>query len=145
MDVDAILDGGFDRSLSGLNVFHIGADQVKARLFVSDAVQNHSGKLHGGAIATLVDGIGTLAVMTADHFHRLGVTTDLHVSYVTAGVAGDSVLIEARVVSCGLMVAFVDVTLTSETRGHVIARGQMTKLLSNASASGRTPEASARR
>lgn len=60
-----MLTGGFDGSLSGLNVFHIDADQVKARLVVSDSVQ----KLHGGAIATRV------------------------------ATAGDTVLIEARVLS----------------------------------------------
>lgn len=135
MDMHAMLNKGFHRSLADLDVFHIGEDRVKARLVVHDSVQNFFGNLHGGAIATLVDDVGTFAVMAADHYHRAGVTTDLHVSYLSAGVAGDSVLIEAAVVSCGLTLAFVEVMLTSESRGEAIARGQMTKLLGAATTS----------
>ena len=143
MDVRAILNGGFDRSLGGLDVFDIGTGRVQARLVVGESVQNFFGKLHGGAIATLVDDIGTFAVMTADHYQRPGVTTDLHVSYLAAADAGDSVLVEAEVLSCGLSLAFVEVTLRRDPRGDVIARGQMTKLLGNVPASRPAPAARA--
>ena len=144
MDVHAMLKSGFDRSLTGLDVFHIGTGRVKARLIVRDSLKNFFGKLHGGAIATLVDDVGTFAVMTADYYHRPGITTDLHVSYLAAGTAGDSVLIEAEVISCGLTLAFVEVMLTSESRGNVVARGQMTKLFSDASAPRPAPKAIAK-
>jgi acyl-coenzyme A thioesterase 13 len=134
MDVRAILSTGFHRSLADLEIVHVGAGVVRARLVVRDAVQNFFGNFHGGAIATLVDDVGTFAVMAADHYHRPGVTTDLHVSYLKSATAGDAVLIEAAVVSCGLTLAFVEVTLTSESRGDAIARGQMTKLLGAAPA-----------
>jgi acyl-coenzyme A thioesterase 13 len=140
MDVKEILDKGFHRSLADLDVFHIGKDGVRARLAIGDSLRNFFGNLHGGAIATLVDDVGTFAVMAADHYHRAGATTDLHVSYVSTGAAGDSVLIEATIVSCGLTIAFVEVTLTSESGGEVIARGQMTKLLGAGSTPKRVPK-----
>ena len=140
MDVHAILSKGFHRSLADLDIFEIGVGRVKARLVVGAAVQNFFGTLHGGAIATLVDDVGSFAVMATDHFHRIGVTTDLHVSYFSAGAADDSILINASVASCGLSLAFVEVTLTSASRGNAIARGQLTKFLGPASASKSTSE-----
>jgi acyl-coenzyme A thioesterase 13 len=144
MDVGAMLNGGFDRSLTGLEVFEIGTGRIQARLVVGESVQNFFGKLHGGAIATLVDDIGTFAVMTADHYHRAGVTTDLHVSYLAPAETGASVLIEAEVLSCGLTLAFVEVTLRRESRGDMIARGRMTKLLGNVPAPRPAPAARAK-
>jgi acyl-coenzyme A thioesterase 13 len=129
MDVKEMLNRGFNRSLAGLDIFHVSTGRVRARLLIDDSVQNSLGRLHGGAVATLIDVVGTFAVMTTDHFHRLGVTTDLHVSFIGAGVAADTVVIDATVVSCGLTLAFVEVMLTSETRGTAIARGQMTTLV----------------
>lgn len=126
-----MLGSGFDRALAGLDVFEVAPGHVKARLVVGEAVQNFFGKLHGGAVATLVDDVGTFAIMATDHYGRAGVTTDLHVAYFAAAEPADVVLIEAEVLSCGLNVAFVEVTLRRDGRAEPIARGQMTKLLGN--------------
>lgn len=129
MDVKALLGTGFDRALAGLDLVEVGEGRVRACLVVTEAVQNFFGKLHGGAIATLVDDLGTVAVATADRYRRAGVTTDLHVSYLAAAEAGETVSIDAEVLRCGLNLAFVEVTLRRELRGEVLARGRMTKLL----------------
>lgn len=129
MDVKALLATGFDRALVGLDLVEVGEGRVRACLVVTEALQNFFGKLHGGAIATLVDDVGTVAVMTADRYRRAGVTTDLHVSYLAAAEAGETVSIDAEVLRCGLNLAFVEVTLRRELRGDVLARGRMTKLL----------------
>jgi acyl-coenzyme A thioesterase 13 len=102
---------------------------VRARFPVGEPVRNFLGSLHGGAIATAVDDVGTFAVMAADHYHRHGVTTDLHISYFRPGAPDDAILVEAKVSATGLTMAFVRVTLTSESRGEAIAQGQMTMLL----------------
>lgn len=137
MDAKMLLQAGFDRALSGLELFEFSEGRARARLTVNDSVKNYLGTLHGGAIATLVDDIGTIAVFTADRYRRVGVTTDLHVSYLGAARADESVLIEAEVLQCGLNMAFVEVTLRREPRGELIARGLMTKFLGN----GRQPQA----
>ena len=131
LDVKVLLGTGFDRSLVGLELVEIGEGRVRACVVVTEALQNFFGKLHGGAIATLVDDIGTVAVVTADRYRRAGVTTDLHVSYLSAAEAGETVSIDAEVLRCGLNLAFVEVTLRSELRGDVLARGRMTKLLAS--------------
>jgi acyl-coenzyme A thioesterase 13 len=131
LDVKALLETGFDRVLVGLELVEIGEGRVRASVVVTEALQNFFGKLHGGAIATLVDDIGTIAVVTADRYRRAGVTTDLHVSYLAAAEAGETVSIDAEVLRCGLNLAFVEVTLRSELRGDVLARGRMTKLLTS--------------
>jgi len=129
MDIKNILQAGFDRTLVGLDVFEIGSGRVWARINVSEAVENFFGVLHGGAIATLVDDIGSIAIITADHYNRPGVTTDLNLSYFVPAKTGDSVLIEAEVLMCGLTLAFADVTLRREQDGKMLARGRMTKFL----------------
>lgn len=140
MDVKALLGTGFDRTLAGLDLVEIGEGRVQACLAVTEAVQNFFGKLHGGAIATLVDDIGTIAIVTVDRYRRAGVTTDLHVSYLAAAEAGDTVLIDAKVLRCGLNLAFVEVQFRREPRGEMIACGRMTKLLGSDTALKLTPE-----
>jgi acyl-coenzyme A thioesterase 13 len=135
MDPKAMLETGFHHSLHGLDVFEINRGRVRAHLAVNESLMNFFGKLHGGAVATLVDDVGTLAVVTADHFRRAGLTTDLQISYLTPAELGDPLLIEADTLQCGLTLAFVEVTLRHELRKRLIARGRMTKLLGNTNAS----------
>jgi acyl-coenzyme A thioesterase 13 len=124
-----VMQGGFDRVLAGLEVLSSEPGRVVARLLVDEPVQNMFGRLHGGAIATLVDDVGTLAIVSADGDRRPGVSVDLNVSYVGAGRPVEPVLIEAQVLKSGRSLAFVEVTLRHEGDGSLIARGRMTKLL----------------
>ena len=121
--------GGFDKSLVGLEVVDAHAGKATLRIIVCTAVQNLGGNLHGGAIATLVDDAGTLAIMTADKDGRPGVTTDLNVSYLAAGRAGEVVLAVAEVLKVGRTLAFVTVDVRSEQSGRLLAQGRMTKFL----------------
>ena len=123
---------GFDTSLPGVELLSIGDGQAEVRIAVQAAVQNWGGTLHGGAIATLVDNIGTLAIMAADREGRPGVTTDLNVSYFSAAPSGSVVRVAGRTVKCGRTLAFVEVDLFLETegeRGQHLAQGRMTKFL----------------
>ena len=96
---------------------------------VTTGVQNLGSNLHGGAIATVVDDAGTIAIMTADPDNRPGVTTDLNVSYFSAGKSGDAILIDASVLKTGRTMAYVSVDLRREKDGKLIAQGRMTKYL----------------
>ncbi len=126
-DVQKITSVGFDRALEGLELLSLEDGVARARLPVSGAVQNPLGTLHGGAIATLVDDIGTLAIMSADAESRPGVTTDLSVSYLRAAPAGAEVTIEGKAAKTGRSLAFVEVELQCE--GKVMALGRMTKFM----------------
>jgi acyl-coenzyme A thioesterase 13 len=120
---------GFSRALTGLAIIQGSEGGVRARIPVSEAVQNLFGTLHGGAIATLVDDIGTLAIVSADRERRLGVTTDLNVSYFAPGKAGSAILVEAKVLKIGNTLSTVTVDLRREEDGMLIAQGRMTKYL----------------
>lgn len=54
MNMENILQTGFDRALLGLKIVESGAGKASARLVVSEAVQNYFGVLHGGAIARAI-------------------------------------------------------------------------------------------
>jgi acyl-coenzyme A thioesterase 13 len=117
----------FDRSLVDLELVDAGGGRARARLPVSLGVQNLGGSLHGGAVATLVDVVGTVAIMSADAQGRPGVTTDLNVSYFAAGKG--VVVAEAVVLKAGRTLAFVAVDVKREDDGVLIAQGRMTKHL----------------
>lgn len=121
--------GGFDRTLVGLEVLDCEAGRATLRITVGPPVQNLGGNLHGGAIATIVDDAGTLAIMSADKDGRPGVTTDLNVTYLSAAKSGQAVRIEAKVLKTGRTMAYVSVDLVRESDGALLAQGRMTKFL----------------
>jgi acyl-coenzyme A thioesterase 13 len=120
---------GYDRSLTGMEMLEVSGGKARVRLPVSEAVQNPNGALHGGAVATLVDVVGTLAIMSADRDHRPGVSTDLNVSWFSPAPGGSTVLVEASVLKSGRTLAFVQVDLRREGDGVLVAQGRMTKFL----------------
>ena len=120
---------GFDRNLTGFEVLSMGDGRAQVRIPVGEAVANLSGNLHGGAIATLVDDVGTLAIMSGDRQGRPGVTTDLSVSYFLPGRSGEKILIDANVLKFGRTLAYVSVDLRREAGGTLIAQGRMTKFM----------------
>ena len=121
--------GAFDKSLVGLELVDAGEGKARLRIVVTPPVQNLGGNLHGGAIATLVDDAGTIAIMTADRDNRPGVTTDLNVTYFTAGRAGEPIVVDAEVLKVGKTMAYVSVDLRRERDGVRVAQGRMTKFL----------------
>lgn len=124
---------GFDASLRGIELVSVAEGRCEARIPVSEPLQNWVGTLHGGAIATLVDDVGTLAIMSADAEGRAGVTTDLNVSYFAAAPRGSVVLVSGVALKAGRRLAFVEVDLYLEAegggRGKHVAQGRMTKCL----------------
>src|SRR4051812_12811177 len=92
---------GFDRALAGMELLEAGDGRARVRLLVSEAVQNFNGALHGGAVATLVDDAGTIAIITADRDSRPGVSTDLNVSWFSPAPGGSIVIAEATVLKVG--------------------------------------------
>ena len=105
------------------------AGRVVVRVTVTQDLVNFAQTLHGGAAATLVDVVGTLAIIAADRHHRPGVSTDLNVSWFAPAPLGDVVLVEANVLKIGRTLAFVSVDLNRESDGTLLVQGRMTKSL----------------
>ncbi|MDP9094110.1 MAG: PaaI family thioesterase [Actinomycetota bacterium] len=113
----------------GLEAVSVADGVAVMRVEVGEELLNSSGVLHGGAAATLVDVVGTIAIMTSDRDHRPGVSTDLNISWFAPVPKGEYVLAEATVLKAGRSLAFVSVDLRRESDGVLAAQGRMTKAL----------------
>lgn len=102
---------------------------VVIRTEVTLDLVNVAKTLHGGAAATLVDVVGTLAIITADEHNRFGVSTDLNVSWFAPVPLGDHAIIDARVLKTGKSLAFVTADIRRESDDRLCVQGRMTKAL----------------
>ncbi len=118
---------GWDAGLEGIELVSVHEGKARVRLPVGPRVLNMGGKLHGGAIATLVDDAGTIAIISADRSSRPGVSTDLNVSFFAPGEG--AVIADALVLKIGRTLAFVTVDIRREQDGILVAQGRMTKHL----------------
>ena len=119
---------GFDRCLAGLRVERIGAGTVECVVPVTSALANSYGTLHGGATSTLVDVVGTMALLTQDPL-RAGVSVELNVSFLAAAKLGEEVVIEGRVLRSGKKLGFTQVDLRRKSDRTLLATGRHTKAL----------------
>jgi len=112
----------------GFRTVAYGEGRAQVEVEVTAAHLNLRGDMHGGAIATLIDWAGTIAIVTGDREHRAGVTTDLSISYLRGAPPGARLRAEATLLKAGGAIAFVDVTVYREDAA-IVARGRMTKYL----------------
>ena len=95
---------------------------------VTPRVQNRFGILHGGCIASLVDVIGTAALMSMDG--RPGKSVSINVSYLQAA-QGDSLYeVHARVVNKGRSLATIIVDIIDPVSKGVVSHGTHVKYMS---------------
>jgi len=117
---------GFHRTL-GFRLLEWGDGRARVELEVTPKVENPNAMLHGGAIATLIDHAGTVAIFSSDRQGRPGVTTDLTVTYLAPAPHGTTVVADALVLKNGKTLAFVTVDVRRKGDGVLVAQGRMTK------------------
>lgn len=103
---------------------------MTASLEVSHNHLNSKGGLHGSVSATIVDWAGGMAIASTG-LEKTGVSTDIHVSYVTSAKLGDSLTIEGDVSKVGRNMGFTTVTIY-KGKGEdktVVAHGTHTKYI----------------
>ncbi|KAF9914432.1 hypothetical protein BX616_008298 [Lobosporangium transversale] len=90
---------------------------------------NISNNFHGGAIAALVDNLTSAVMFTRErkYFQLAGVSTDLHVTYVSAAPLGTTVLVECKVNKVGSALANTTAVLREKDSGRIIATATHTK------------------
>eukprot|EP00055_Hartaetosiga_balthica_P008069 m.28923 g.28923 ORF g.28923 m.28923 type:complete len:232 (-) comp6103_c0_seq1:3737-4432(-) len=120
--------GGFDSQFRDLKVESIGKGVVTATLPVHKYVCNAYNTLHGGAAATLVDIVGTMALLTLDP-SRPGVSLEINTTYVRAAKLNETVTITGRVLKSGGKIGFTQVDITRSSDGELVATGRHTKAL----------------
>ncbi|KAL4421379.1 hypothetical protein ABPG75_010670 [Micractinium tetrahymenae] len=101
--------------------------RVTAELPVTLAVANRYGTLHGGCIATLVDTVGTAALVTVSP--KGGVSLSINVNYLSKAPLGGSVLVEAQLVKSGRTIATIDVQIKDKSTGALAAQGTHVKFI----------------
>jgi acyl-coenzyme A thioesterase 13 len=101
-----------------------------AELPVSANLLNSKGSLHGSVSATIVDWAGGMAIASTG-LEKTGLSTDIHVSYVSTAKLGDTLTIEGSVSKVGRNMGFTTVTI-SKGEGEkktVVAHGTHTKYI----------------
>ncbi|KAI4343521.1 hypothetical protein L6164_010860 [Bauhinia variegata] len=81
--------------LNGFRVDLIEPGRVVCSLKIPTRLLNSGNSLHGGATATLVDLMGSMAISTLG-FSYTGVSVEINVSYLDAAYADEDIEIEAR-------------------------------------------------
>ncbi|CAL4946298.1 unnamed protein product [Urochloa decumbens] len=87
-----------------------------------------SKRMHGGALASLVDLVGS-AVIFVGGSPTTGVSLEITISYLNAARANEEIEIDARVVGIGERRGCVTVEIRKKATGEVIAHGRHTKYL----------------
>ena len=111
----------------------IGPDSVECRLKVAESLCNNYGTLHGGATSTLVDVVGTLALLGKDPT-RPGVSVEMNQSFCSAAKLEDELTIEGRVLRYGKKIGFTEVHVrlfdaeNPTAAGRLIATGRHTEV-----------------
>ncbi len=117
----------FDRVLDGMRITSLSPGRVETELIVNEGLQNAFGTLHGGASCTLIDVVGTLALLTLDHT-RPGVSVELNSSFLSAAKAGELVKCVGVVLKTGKKLGFTQVEVLGGD-GRRIAIGRHIKAL----------------
>jgi acyl-coenzyme A thioesterase 13 len=144
---DFTYTAGFDSCLKAMTVTHVSKDGVTCSLPIDQAVLNSYGTLHGAAITTLIDVVGTMALMASDHT-RGGVSVDMNVNFLNPAKQGETVTVTGKVIALrrslvgrfdssallqvlktGKTLGFTQVDVTRDSDGKLVATGRHTKFM----------------
>ncbi|KAJ5707204.1 hypothetical protein N7488_007005 [Penicillium malachiteum] len=114
--------------LNAVEIYDAEKGVVRARLQVAPRHLNSKRTLHGAFSATVTDWAGGMAI--ASHgLDATGVSTDIHVTYLSTATDGDWLEIESRANKVGNSLAFTTVTISKKTESGLVmvAQGSHTK------------------
>jgi acyl-coenzyme A thioesterase 13 len=117
--------------LSDAEITYAVKGVVKARVKLSKNHVNSRGGLHGAVSATIVDWIGGMAIGSWDLRDKTGVSTDIHVTYLSSAKEGEWIEAEGKANKVGNSLAFTTATIYKLDEqgqpGAVIATGSHSK------------------
>lgn len=118
---------------SEIKIVSASVGSMIARLTVKDNHLNSKGTLHGSVSATIVDWAGGMAIATHG-LEKTGLSTDIHVTYVSGAKADDVLTIEGKTTKVGRSMGFTTVTIYKadgdEAMGTIVAHGTHSKYIS---------------
>ncbi|KAF1963763.1 Thioesterase/thiol ester dehydrase-isomerase [Byssothecium circinans] len=118
--------------LDDIKLTYASKGVVRAQLPLTTNHINAHGGIHGSVTATLVDWVGGLAIAAWDNRAKTGVSTDIHISYVSSAKDGDVIEIEGVAQKVGGSLAFTTATiwkLVEGKPGPIVATGSHTKFV----------------
>lgn len=118
--------------LDDIKLIHASKGVVRARLLLTKNHVNTHGGIHGSVSATLIDWVGGIAIAAWDNRDKAGVSTDIHISYVSSAKDGDWIEIEGKCDKVGGTLAFTTATIwkvVDDQPGPVVATGSHTKFV----------------
>ncbi|EKG21168.1 Phenylacetic acid degradation-related protein [Macrophomina phaseolina MS6] len=116
--------------LADIEIVHASKGLVRARLPLTKNHINSKGGIHGSVSATLIDWAGGLAISSYDLREKNGVSTDIHVTYISSAKEGDTIEVEGRANKVGGTLAFTSIVISKVVdgvAGPVVATGNHTK------------------
>lgn len=123
--------GGYDRGIGEdvmVTKIRGGGGEVECTMTISSHHVNAFGTLHGGCVATLIDCVGTLALLSLDH-RRPGVSVELNSSFLRPAPLGSRIRISASVLKYGKRLGYTQVHIFNAA-DEIIAVGRHTKAFS---------------
>ncbi|KAF2011848.1 Thioesterase/thiol ester dehydrase-isomerase [Aaosphaeria arxii CBS 175.79] len=118
--------------LGDVQFTHASKGLVRARLLLTKDHVNSHGGIHGSVSATIVDWVGGYAIAAWDNRTKVGVSTDIHISYISSAKIGDTIEIEGRADRVGGTMAYTTCTIwkvVDDKAGPVVATGSHTKFV----------------
>ena len=114
----------------GMKIVSATNGSMTAEIPVSGNMINSKGGLHGSVSATIVDWAGGMAIASTG-LEKTGLSTDIHVSYVSTAKEGDVLTIEGNVSKVGRNLGFTTVTIYKGRADDltVVAHGTHTKYI----------------
>ncbi|GKZ27662.1 hypothetical protein AbraIFM66951_005497 [Aspergillus brasiliensis] len=117
--------------LQDIDIYDARKGVFFARLQVAAHHLNSKGTLHGVFSACVTDWAGGLAIASSG-LDSTGVSTNIHVNYLSTATTGDWLEIEGRADKVGRNLAFTTVTISKQTDSNgstVVAQGSHTKYI----------------
>ena len=120
--------GTFDRCLeeAELACTSVADGRVECAFTVTHETANNFGTLHGGFTATLVDVVGTMALLSRDA-GRPGVSIEMSQTFCAAAKVGERVTVVGTVLKAGGRLGFTQVEVR-RADDAVVAVGRHTKM-----------------
>ncbi|KAF6216995.1 hypothetical protein GE061_001347 [Apolygus lucorum] len=119
---------GFDQVLKKINIVSAQDGNCTAEMTVSEEHTNTNGTLHGGLTSTIVDVVSGIALVTHKNA-SVGVSVDLHITFLNAAPLGEQIVIEAKTNKAGRNLAFLAVEIKKKSNGQLLAKGSHTKFV----------------
>ncbi|KAI9858250.1 MAG: hypothetical protein M1824_004420 [Vezdaea acicularis] len=104
---------------------------ITARLQLLPIHINSKGILHGAVSAAIVDWAGSMAI-SSHGLEKNGLSTDIHVTYITAARLGEWIEVEGKANRVGGTFGFTTVTIAKVEDGKagaIVATGSHTKFI----------------